>query len=71
MSETELQHIKQMANQITANFSFHADAEDRIVDHLTRFWAPSMRKILLDCVEQGGSGLETVVIEAARRLPQA
>jgi formate dehydrogenase subunit delta len=68
MTDTELQHIKQMANQIAANFSFHADAEARILDHLTRFWAPSMRRKLLDCVEQGGEGLEPAVVAAARRL---
>ncbi len=67
-SDHELQHLLQMANQIAANFNFHADCEERIVDHLTRFWAPLMRQRLAEHVAAGGDGLEPVVIEAARRL---
>ena len=68
MSDTELEHLIQMANQIAVNFSFHADAEDRVLDHLTRFWAPSMRQSLLDCVREGGAELDAVVVAAASRL---
>ena len=67
-ADSELGHLIQMANQIAANFSFHADSEDRVLDHFTRFWAPSMRRSLVQHVENGGAGLETVVIAAARRL---
>ena len=68
MSDTELAHLIQMANQIAVNFSFHADAEDRVLDHLTRFWAPSMRQPLLDYVREGGAELDAVVVAAASRL---
>jgi formate dehydrogenase subunit delta len=68
MSDTELAHLIQMANQIAVNFSFHADAEDRVLDHLTRFWAPSMRQSLLDYVREGGAELDAVVVAAASRL---
>jgi formate dehydrogenase subunit delta len=68
MTDTETQHILQMANQIAANFSFHEDQVARVADHLNRFWAPSMRASLSAHVAQGGAGLEPVVIEAAGLL---
>jgi formate dehydrogenase subunit delta len=68
MTAGELEHLRQMANQIAANFSFHSDQVERIGDHLTRFWAPSMRKLLAEHVEQGGAGLEPAVLDAVRRL---
>jgi formate dehydrogenase subunit delta len=68
MPDSELEHLVQMANQIAANFRFNADTEDRIVDHLTRFWAPSMRQQLVHHVQQGAAGLEPEVIAAAGRL---
>ena len=68
MTAGELEHLRQMANQIAANFSFHEDQAERIADHLTRFWAPSMRKLILEYIDQGGEGLEEAVLEAARKL---
>jgi formate dehydrogenase subunit delta len=68
MPDSELEHLVQMANQIAANFRFNADTEDRIVDHLTRFWAPSMRRQLVHHAQQGAEGLEPEVIAAVRRL---
>ena len=68
MSDTELEHLIQMANQIAVNFSFHADAEDRVLDHLTRFWAPSMRGKLLDYHAGGGHGLQRDVRAALQQL---
>jgi formate dehydrogenase subunit delta len=57
-----------MANQIADNFSFHEDAVDRLADHLQRFWAPSMRKKLIELMETGGDGLKPDVIAAVQRL---
>jgi formate dehydrogenase subunit delta len=67
MSDSELEHLVQMANQIAANFRLHEDTEARILDHLTRFWAPSMRQKLRQHVHQGAEGLESEVIAAVRR----
>ncbi len=64
----EIDQLVKMANQIADNFSFHEDAVDRLVDHLQRFWAPSMRKALLDFLEAGGGGLKPAVIAAVQRL---
>ena len=68
MTGDESEHIRQMANQIAVNFSLHEDQAARIADHLTRFWAPSMRKLLTEYVEQGGEGLEPAVLDAVRQL---
>jgi len=71
MSGSELEHLRQMANQIAANFAFHDDQVARVADHLKRFWAPSMRRLLADHVEQGGEGLEPAVLEAVKELGSA
>jgi formate dehydrogenase subunit delta len=64
----EIDQLVKMANQIADNFSFHDDAVDRLVDHLQRFWAPSMRQKLIEFVDAGGGGVKPVVVEATRRL---
>lgn len=71
MSNRELEHLRQMANQIAANFAFHDDQVARIADHIQRFWAPSMRRLLAEHVEQGGEGLEQAVVEAVREIRRA
>ncbi len=67
-ASSELQTLVKMANQIAANFSFHADAVERTADHLKRFWAPSMKKQLLDHIAAGGEGLDDLALQAARQL---
>jgi hypothetical protein len=71
MSDTELEHLRKMANQISANFTFYDDQVARITDHITRFWAPSMRKLFSDYVEQGGQGVDDAVRAAMKdvRVP--
>jgi formate dehydrogenase subunit delta len=71
MAMSELEHLQQMANQIAANFAFHEDQVARVADHLKRFWAPSMRRLLAESVEQGGEGLEPAVVEAVKELSSA
>jgi len=61
MTDSELEHLRKMANQIAANFSFHDDQVERITDHLTRFWAPSLRRLLTDYALGGGQGVEKAV----------
>lgn len=63
-----IDQLVKMANQIAENLSFHEDAVDRLADHLQRFWAPSMRKNLIDFLEAGGAGLKPEVIAAVQRL---
>jgi formate dehydrogenase subunit delta len=64
----EIEQLVKMANQIADNFSFHEDAVDRLADHLQRFWAPSMRKKLIEFLDAGGDGLKPDVIAAVKRL---
>jgi formate dehydrogenase subunit delta len=68
MTTAKIQHLQSMANQIAANFSYHEDQVDRISDHLTRFWAPSMRREILKHVQSGGGGLDPAALEAVRQL---
>lgn len=65
---TEVEQLVKMANQIADNFSFHDDAVDRIVDHLARFWAPSMQKKLVDYDKVQGADLRPAAREAMNRL---
>ncbi len=68
MTAAKIEQLRNMANQIAANFSYHEDQVERINDHLTRFWAPSMRREIVHHVQRGGSGLDPAVLEAVRRL---
>lgn len=64
----EVDQLVKMANQIADNFGFHDDAADRVADHLKRFWAPSMRKKLLEFDANRGAALKPVAREALKRL---
>ncbi len=67
-TNSELPHLIEMANDIARNLSFNPDAVDRIADHMTRFWAPSMRRVIVAHVQAGGTGLADNAIEAVKRL---
>jgi len=69
MADSETKHLVSMANDIAANLSFHADAEVRIADHIERFWAPRMRKLLLGYAADNGEGLSAQVLGALEKLP--
>ena len=64
----EVERLVKMANQIADNLGFHDDAEERIVDHLQRFWAPSMRQKLQEYRSAGGEALQPAAREALQRL---
>lgn len=70
---TEIEHLVKMANQIAENFAFAGDADKQlagVVDHITRFWAPSMKQHLFEFAEQGGEGLSDCVSRAVDQLKQ-
>jgi formate dehydrogenase subunit delta len=71
MADSELEHLRKMANQISANFSFHDDQADKIADHITRFWAPSMRTLFWDYIEAGGQGVDEPVRVAMTGISSA
>jgi formate dehydrogenase subunit delta len=70
MSDT-LANLVKMANQIGSFFETMQDHDKALADvakHLKNFWAPTMRRALLDHVEQeGGSDLRPIVLEAVKR----
>ena len=70
MVSTETTHLVSMANDIAANLSFQDDAADKIADHINRFWAPRMRKLLLEHAVDGGQGLSDALIPALTKIRQ-
>ncbi|MDK3073563.1 formate dehydrogenase subunit delta [Sedimentitalea sp. JM2-8] len=63
MSPEKMVH---MANQIATFFkSQPGDATEKVASHIGDFWEPRMRDQLRDYVNQGGAGLDRVVVEAA------
>ena len=68
MTNTETAHLVSMANDIAANLGFHADADEKIADHINRFWAPRMRMLLLDYAKNDGAQLSEAVLPALKKL---
>ena len=64
----EMSHLVSMANDIAANLSFEGDAETRIADHINRFWAPRMRKLLLEYAANDGQELADVLLPALKKI---
>jgi len=71
MARTETDHLVAMANDIAANLSFQPDAHERIADHINRFWAPRMRRKLLEYAAGDGAGLSAALKAALEKLEQA
>ena len=63
-------HLVTMANQIGTFFASYPDQEEasnEIASHLQRFWAPPMRRQLLEHVELNeGEGLHAHVLASVR-----
>ncbi len=68
MVNKETEHLVAMANDIAANLSFHADADERIANHIRSFWAPRMRTLLLDYAAGNGEGLSPEMAGALEKL---
>lgn len=71
MSISETDRLVSMANDIAANLAFQPDAEMKIADHIRRFWAPRMRRMLLDYAARDGAGLSGTLLAALERLKRA
>jgi len=59
-----------MANQIGTFFASQhgTDPAAGVTDHLRKFWDPRMRKAIVAHAEQGGAGLNPIVLQAVRAL---
>jgi len=70
MANTETTHLVSMANDIAANLSFQSNADEKIADHINRFWAPRMRKLLLEYAAGDGQELSEALLPALKKLRQ-
>ena len=71
MSDTELEHLIKMANQIAEHCAIGAAPEvaaDKIADHITRFWAPSMKQRLKHHLDHDGNGVNDLAKTAFRSV---
>jgi len=59
-----------MANQIAQFFASYPreEAVAGVADHIQKFWEKRMRQQLREYIGQGGSGLNELALEAAKRL---
>jgi len=68
MATTEIDHLLKMANDIADNLAFQANADERIADHINRFWAPRMRNLLIEHVTDDSQGLSETLLSAVSKL---
>ncbi len=69
----DVEKLARMANQIATNFDYGSDKDKvvaGIVDHLSRFWTPSMRVELMEAQRQGAVELSDLAARAVAKLPQ-
>lgn len=61
------------ANQIAAYFEAYPEqrARESVLDHLWKFWPPSMRAQLVAFNTQDGEGLHPLVVWAAEQITHA
>jgi formate dehydrogenase subunit delta len=60
-----------MANQIADNFDYGSDrnkAVAGVLDHLVRFWTPTMKQAIVDQQNAGDIGLNEIAAEAVKAL---
>jgi formate dehydrogenase subunit delta len=67
----EIHHLAKMANEIGGFFEQmpdHAEAVNSIAAHLKNFWAPRMRRQIIEYAREDGAGLAAIVREAILTL---
>lgn len=71
MADQELNHLIKMANQIVAHCAPGESAAvtaAHAANHMTRFWAPSMKRQIKDYLFKGGDLLSDVTKDAVKQL---
>lgn len=63
-----LDRLIYMANQIARNLATHADPAAATADHITHFWDPRMKAMIIHHLAAGGEDLDSVATGAIRRL---
>ncbi|MCE8018782.1 formate dehydrogenase subunit delta [Halomonas sp. MCCC 1A11036] len=72
MSRSLLDSLIHMANQIAANNAHYGDdATERVYTHLKKFWARSMKRQIVEYLQQDGSELSPLARQAIERLAQS
>lgn len=68
--EHTTEKLVRMANQI-ATFFMSQPENTRIAgvaNHINKFWEPRMRRQLFEHIDQGGMGLDPLVLEASKTI---
>ena len=63
MTDNELLHLIKMVNQIAHNLDCDGTENEvalKVLDHIDRFWAPSMKLKIAKYAEIDGSGLSSI-----------
>lgn len=63
-----------MANEIASNIApgqSQEQAVNAMADHLTRFWARSMKKQIIECLEMDDHGLQPTAVQAIQLLKES
>jgi formate dehydrogenase subunit delta len=73
MSNTELEHLIQMVNQIADNIAI-GESDDvaaaKLADHIKRFWARSMKQQIIKYAETDCADLKPIAKQALALLQQ-
>ena len=67
----DAEKLVRMANQIAANFDYGPDKEKvaaAVADHLTRFWTPAMRTIVIEGHRKNLIDLSPIAARAVEQL---
>ena len=73
MSNTELEHLIKMINQIGDNIAMGESADNtavQLASHIKRFWARPMKKIIIDYADSDGEKLSSVARSALAHLAE-
>lgn len=74
MSSDGSNKLVRMANQIADNFDYGDDqskAVAGVLDHLVRFWTPSMKQTITEQQQAGDIGLNEIAADAVKALAES
>lgn len=73
MSSDGSNKLVRMANQIADNFDYGNDrskAVAGVLDHLVRFWTPTMKQTIVEQQRAGDIGLNEIAAESVKALAE-
>ena len=63
MADNELTHLIKMINQIADNLDYAGGETEvalKVLEHIDRFWAPSMKLKIVEYAKVDGTGLSSI-----------